>query len=186
MASETQMHHDANMVQSSCTLSACHDVDCDARVRRHSVMQRRFTGLLPLRARSFARRPASSGSLTRARRRRKRSASVAPPSTGASCPGRDGRDAVGRTTDPGRRAAALGCGTTPARSSASKARSEPWTPGHRRARHRRADPGRARRRQESGSGRPQAQHRPSTDSARRRTVVAVDSARCSPPSRNLT
>ena len=86
IARETQMHQGANMGHGLCTLCRCHAVDCDAGARRHSVTRRRSTGLLPLRTRSSARRPAWSGSPTPARRRRKRSASAAPPSTDAFCP----------------------------------------------------------------------------------------------------
>lgn len=100
--------------------------------------------------------------------------------------GRHRRDAVGCMPDPGRRAAALDCGTTPASSSAGGTKGGPRAPGHACAQHRRTDPDRARRRQEPGANRRRAQHGPGTDSARRRTVVAVDSARCPPPSRNLT
>jgi transposase-like protein len=42
IASDTQMHHDANMGQSLCTLARCPDADSDTRARRRSGTRRRF------------------------------------------------------------------------------------------------------------------------------------------------
>ena len=78
------MHHDANTGQSWCTLSACHVAAASAEERNGSGTQCPYSAR-PSRCSLCARRPVSTGSRTRGRRRPRRSVSVPPPSTDACC-----------------------------------------------------------------------------------------------------